>query len=242
MTAEAMWKAYNENPTEEKKEAIILRYLEVVKIVAGRLYTTYRDHVDFDDLVSYGMIGLIDAIDKFDHKKGVKFETYANIRIRGAIIDQIRSLDWVPRSVRSKAKRYERALSELQNQYGVDVPDEALAQRMGIDLDELDEMTAEIATFSVVSLEDRIQSQVHFDLPNENSDIQPEAVALDVDLKKRLVEGIERLAEKERLVISLYYYDEMTYREIAEILSLTESRISQIHSKAIAKLKIRLDQ
>lgn len=236
-----LWKNYKEKQDVQAKEALIVHYVELVKIVAGRLYNSKSRELEYDDLVSFGIIGLIDAIEKFDVEKNVKFETYANIRIRGAIIDQIRSLDWIPRSARQKYKDMEEAIETLQSSTEGDITDEMIAERMEISLSEFNRMLGEFTTFSIVSLEEKLSESTSFNPVSENEEFNPEDAVLSQDLKDVLRNAIDQLPERERLIVGLYYYSELTYKEIAEVLEISESRISQLHSKAILKLKSSLN-
>lgn len=239
-TINELWKNYKDKQDAKAKEALIVHYVELVKIVAGRIYNSKNRDLEFDDLVSFGVIGLIDAIEKFDIDKNVKFETYANIRIRGAIIDQIRSLDWIPRSARQKYKDMEEAIGTLQSKHEGEITEEMIANQMDISVVELNKMLGEFTTFSVVSLEEKLSENTGFNPVSENMDFQPESNLLDHDLKAQLRESIDQLPERERLIVSLYYFSELTYKEIAEVLEISESRISQLHTKAILKLKTSL--
>lgn len=241
MTIEQLWVQYKEHNDKEAKDELIIQYVSLVKIIAGRLYTSYNAHVEYDDLLSYGIIGLIDAIDKFDHKKEIKFETYANIRIRGAIIDQIRHMDWIPRSTRQKYKKIEEAISNLQKKHGNEFSDEQVADELNMTLEDYNKMLGEATTYSVVSLEEKIEDSLNFDIASEAVDFQPEENYVEKEMKKILAATIDRLPEKEMRVMQLYYYSELTYKEIAEILGISESRVSQIHTKAISKLKVALN-
>lgn len=236
-----LWKNYKEKQDAQAKEALIVHYVELVKIVAGRLYNSKSRELEYDDLVSFGIIGLIDAIEKFDVEKNVKFETYANIRIRGAIIDQIRSLDWIPRSARQKYKDMEEAIETLQSSTDGDITDEMIANRMEITLSEFNRMLGEFTTFSIVSLEEKLTENTGFNPVSENEEFNPEDAIMSQDLKDVLRNAIDQLPERERLIVGLYYYSELTYKEIAEVLEISESRISQLHSKAILKLKSSLN-
>lgn len=235
-----LWKKYKGTQDPKAKEELIVHYIELVKIVAGRLFNSKNRELEFDDLVSFGIIGLIDAIEKFDIDKNVKFETYANIRIRGAIIDQIRSLDWIPRSARQKYKDMEEAIVSLQSKTEGDITEEMIASHMDLSVVEFNRMLGEFTTFSVVSLEEKLAESSSFNPVSETLDFNPEASILDNDLKEVLKDAIDELPERERLIISLYYYSELTYKEIAEVLEISESRISQLHTKAILKLKASL--
>ncbi len=231
------WMAYKNDDSQNAKETLIVEYVELVKIIAGRLYTTFNANVDFDDLVSYGIIGLIDAIEKFDISKEVKFETYANIRIRGAIVDQIRALDWIPRSTRQKFKQLDEVLSRLHNTYGEDITDEVLAREMNMTVTELSKFMGEASALSVISLDEKLSENSNFSVRSEDRDISPENNLFDKETKKLLMQRIESLPEREQMIINLYYFSELTYKEIANILEISESRISQLHSKAILKLR-----
>jgi len=242
MTNEQLWINYKEKNSREAKDELIINYVPLVKIIAGRLFNNYNAHVEFDDLLGYGVIGLIDAIEKFDHTKNIKFETYANIRIRGAIIDQIRHMDWIPRSTRQKYKKIEEAIGKLQKIYGFDVSDELIADEMGLSLDEYSKLLGEVTTYSIVSLEEKIDDNSNFDIKSRNIEFQPEEKFVDEEMKSILTQIIGKLPEKEMMVLQLYYYSELTYKEIAEVLSISESRVSQIHTKAISKLKITLEE
>lgn len=241
MINEQLWINYKELNDKAAKDELIIHYVALVKIIAGRLYSSYNAHIEYDDLLSYGIIGLIDAIDKFDHKKQIKFETYANIRIRGAIIDQIRHMDWIPRSTRQKYKKIEEAIQKLQKIYGSEFTDEQIAEELNLTLDEYNRMLGEATTYSIVSLEEKIEDNMSFDIASDTVEFQPEDKFVEKEVKKLLASTIEKLPEKEMRVMQLYYYSELTYKEIAEILSISESRVSQIHTKAISKLKISLN-
>lgn len=238
--SDKIWQLYKENKDQRIKEELILKYVNVVQNVAGRLYSGYGNNVEYDDLVSYGIFGLIDAIDKFDYEKNVKFETYAQIRIRGAIIDQLRNLDWVPRSVRQKHKKIEKAYKELESKLGRYATDKELAEYLDIDKKNLDDIFNEINNLSIVSLDEKINNNSNFSLVSNHGEYNPHENIEKEELRDELVKGLEQLSEKEQIVIKLYYYEEFTYKEIAHVLNVSESRISQIHSKAINKLGSKL--
>lgn len=242
MSSLDLWIKYKENNDHKAKDDLIIKYVELVKIVAGRLFVSYNSHVEYEDLVSYGIIGLIDAIEKFDITKNIKFETYANFRIRGSIIDQLRSLDWIPRSMRQKYKSLEKVISKLQNEYGTDIKDELIASELGISVEELSKLMADISVFSLVSLDEKIEENSNFSLKSNNLETSPEGKLFDDETKNILKDKIDLLPERERTIISLYYYSELTYKEIAEILGISESRISQLHSKSIIKLRASIDE
>lgn len=235
------WERYKKDGNQQAKEALIIGYVELVKIIAGRLYTSFQANVDFEDLVSYGIVGLIDAIEKFDISKSVKFDTYANIRIRGAIVDQIRALDWIPRSTRQKFRQLETAMNRLRPVYGDDIPDELLAKEMHMSLHEFTKFMGESSMLSIVSLDEKISESPNFNVRSKNKESDPQANLFDKETKKILKERIETLPEREKTIISLYYYSGLTYKEIARVLDISESRISQLHSKAIVRLRAVVD-
>lgn len=242
MTVDNLWREYKINDDKSAKEQLIVNYIELVKIISGRLYTSYNAHVEYDDLVSYGIIGLIDAIEKFDIAKEVKFETYANIRIRGAVIDQLRTLDWIPRSARQKSKEFEEALNKLQNTKGYNLTNQDIADELGVTLADVNKLIGEISTFSMISLEEKISENSNFSIKSNQLDFSPEANLMGKELNKSLAKVIDFLPDREKTLISLYYYSELTYKEIAEVLEISESRISQLHTKIISKLKIALEK
>lgn len=232
-----LWILYKEQNDREAKDQLIVEYVELVRIIAGRLYTSFNSHVEYDDLVSYGILGLIDAIEKFDITKRVKFETYANIRIRGAIVDQIRAMDWIPRSTRQKYKQLEEAISKLHGVYGSDIDNQLIANELNIGVDELNKLMGEVSTLSVMSLDEKVAENSSFSIRDHDKDGSPEGSLFDQETKRLLKERIEDLPERERMIIDLYYFSELTYKEIAAVLEISESRISQLHTKAIAKLR-----
>ncbi|MCT4564085.1 MAG: FliA/WhiG family RNA polymerase sigma factor [Maledivibacter sp.] len=230
-------KAYKKNKSKEIKDRLIVENIELVKIISGRLYHSYNSNVEYDDIVSYGILGLIDAIEKFDPDKNVKFETYANFRIRGSIIDHLRSLDWVPRSTRQKYRKFEEAMSKLQSSYGLNIDDDILANELNMSLEELKIFLSEVSIFSVVSLDDKMSENSNFNIISEDFETRPESNYLKNETKKILNMTIEKLPEREKMIIKLYYFSELTYKEISKILNISESRVSQLHTKCIVKLK-----
>ncbi len=238
-----LWEKYknskNESEKKSAKEEIILNYVELVKIIAGRLYNYYASNIEYEDLVSYGVIGLIDAIEKFDYTKEIKFETYSSIRIRGSIIDQIRLLDWVPRSIRQKSKLFKDTYSKMESELGRSPSVEELGERLQKTPEEVNKIISEMGTFNMVSLEEEINDTVKVQIKDEKNHT-PEEALVKKDTIERLKKGIEKLNHKEQLVIELYYNKELTYKEIGAVLDVSESRISQIHSKAIIKIRNNL--
>ena len=237
-----LWQAYGASKSPALKEQLILQYAPLVKHVAGRMRIHIGQHVEYDDLVGYGIFGLIDAIDKFDYEKGVKFETYASVRIRGAIVDHIRRMDWVPRTLRQKNKQIEQACRALESTLGREPTDEELAEKLSVPVDETREIRRKSSVSSLISLDDFL---------DQSYGVSPEALVSDsndspqsqTDLRERkqmLTDAIGKLSEKERLVVTLYYFEDLTLREISSIMKVSESRVSQIHTKAIGKLARRL--
>ena len=238
-----LWEEYSKNKTPELREKIIIEYAGLVKIVAGKLGIYLGYNVEYDDLVGYGTFGLIDAIDKYDFDKGVKFETYASLRIRGAILDQVRRMDWLPRTVRQKQKKMDAAYQKLESESGRFATDEELAAELEISVDELSQWQAQTKAAGVVSLDEYLEQGSENGIVGtvESEDFAgPEKQMEQKTMKEVLVQSLESLTEKEKKVILLYYYEELTLKEISEVLEVSESRISQLHTKAIQKLRLRL--
>ena len=234
-----LWAEYRKKPTQEIREQLILAYAQLVKLVAGRMSMYLGHNVEFDDLVSYGIFGLIDAIDKFEMEKNVKFETYASLRIRGAILDQIRKMDWIPRTVRQRQRMIDDAVKKVEMRTGKNASDEELARELSISEEELLNWQSQLNITNVVSLNEFEETgpEPVMDATNNSHFAQPEDVVEEEELKTKLAESLEVLTEKERRVIELYYYEEMTLKEISRILEVSESRVSQLHTKAILKMK-----
>ncbi len=238
-----LWELYSKDKTSELREKIIIEYASLVKIVAGKLGIYLGYNVEYDDLVGYGTFGLIDAIDKYDFDKGVKFETYASLRIRGAILDQVRRMDWLPRTVRQKQKKMDAAYQKLETESGKFATDEELAAELEISVEELGQWQAQTKAAGVVSLDEYLEqgSENGIVAGTESEDFtQPEKQMEQKAMKELLVQSLESLTEKEKKVILLYYYEELTLKEISEVLEVSESRISQLHTKAIQKLRLKL--
>ncbi len=240
-----LWSAYSANPALELREKIILEYAPLVKVVAGRLAMYLGYNVEYEDLVSYGIFGLIDAIDKFDPGKDVKFETYASLRIRGSILDQIRKLDWIPRTVRKRQKDISNAIKELEAVSGRAPTEEEIADKLGISGDEYDSWQNQMKVTNIVSLDEFIeQGGGDANIPDGSGlsrgyDLPEEAIEKE-ELKKILSEALLLLTEKEQKVIQLYYYEDLTLKEISNILEVSESRVSQLHTKALSKMKTKM--
>ena len=244
---QTLWVQYKSEPDRQLRDRLILTYAPLVKYVAGRLGASLPAHVDESDLVSYGLLGLIDAIERYDLNRDVKFETYAIARIRGAIIDELRSLDWVPRSVRSRAREIERAIAQLEAQLMRPPTDEEIAGKMGVTEEELDDALLEISRSSIGALDELWSSPTGsgdavslVDTLEDPNSVEPGGEIEATEVKEMIGEAIAALPEREKLVITLYYYEELTLREIGEVLGVTESRVSQLHTKAILRLKARL--
>lgn len=232
---------YAKTRSPEIREKIILEYAPLVKVVAGRLSMYLGYNVEYEDLVSYGIFGLIDAIDKFDCFKEVKFETYASLRIRGAILDQIRKMDWIPRTLRQKQKRMEAAAAKLEADYGRPASDDEVANELGISRDEYEGWRSEAEFTNMVSLDDYLEQGSEGRMEGLGAQFpQPENVIQKQELKEMLVEALKTLTDNEQKVITFYYYEELTLKEISQILSVSESRVSQLHTKALQKIKDRL--
>jgi RNA polymerase sigma factor FliA len=244
---QTLWQEFRKTKDRAIRDRLILTYAPLVKYVAGRLGSGLPAHVDENDLVSYGLLGLIGAIERYDPDRDVKFETYAIARIKGSIIDELRALDWVPRSIRSRARDIERAIAQLEAKLGRSPTDEEVSTALGITEDEFNESLSDIARSSIAALDElwTISSSggdqvALIDTIEDTQGPEPQAALAETELKEALAESISRLPERERLVVTLYYYEELTLREIGEVLGVTESRVSQLHTKAILRLKARL--
>ena len=237
-----LWRQYQAKHTADIREQLIIEYAPLVKLVAGRLSMYLGYTVEFDDLVGYGVFGLIDAIDKFDYDKGIKFETYASLRIRGTILDHIRKMDWIPRSLRQKQKRMEQVMMELDSRLGRPATDDEIAEALEISLEEFYTWQGQTKLTGIASLEDFLEqgAEIKASGTRRATAEQPELAMEEKDLKRVLAETLKRLTEKERRVIELDYYEEMTLKEISLILEVSESRVSQLHTKALKKMREQL--
>lgn len=242
-----LWERYQADGSKDARDRLILHYSPLVKFVAGRVGAGLPASVENADLVSYGILGLIDAIQKFDPGRQIKFETYAIPRIRGAILDALRALDWVPRSVRTKARDVERAMTQLQNRLRRDPSEEELAAELGISVGDVQERFGQIAAVSVVGLEEVLtvggEKDEQISILDTLADTETEqpGESLEAEETRRdLLDAINGLREREKWVVTLYYFEGLTLAQIGEVLGVTESRISQIHSKAVLYLRSRL--
>ncbi|MCF0128565.1 MAG: FliA/WhiG family RNA polymerase sigma factor [Pseudobutyrivibrio sp.] len=236
---EKLWDSYMAKPTAELREQIILEYAPLVKIVAGRLCMYLGNTVEYEDLCSYGIFGLIDAIDKYDLAKDVKFETYASLRIRGSILDAIRKMDWIPRTVRQRQRMIDEAMKAIELRTGHIATDEEIAQELNISDDEFTKWQSQLNVTNVVSLNEFVEQGAEpvMDAEYNSHFIQPEDNIAKQELEEKLKEALEVLTDRERSVILLYYYEDMTLKEISATLEVSESRVSQLHTKAINKMK-----
>ena len=237
-----LWEEYIKTKSEKLREQIIIEYVPLVKLVAGRLNMYLGYTVEYDDLVSYGIFGLIDAIDKFDYDKGIKFETYASLRIRGSILDQIRKMDWIPRSVRQKQKQIETAIVKLEKEKGTNLKDKDIAEELGISLDEYRSWEGLTNISNIASLDEFMEQGTENGVREFKNVtfVEPEQAVDSEEIKKMLASALENLTEKEKKVVLLYYYEDLTLKEVANVLEVSESRISQLHSKALEKMKKQL--
>src|SRR5437867_2075546 len=243
----SLWRDFKENHDEGLRERLILHYSPLVKYVAGRVSVGLPATIEQADLVSYGIFGLIDAIEKFDLERNIKFETYAINRIRGAIIDELRAIDWIPRSVRFKAREVERALGELEGRLLRPPSDAELAEELGVSLDDLQETLNQINLVSVVALDELMsvggekgESVSLVDTLADTKAADPELSFESEETRHILAQAINHLPERERLVITLYYYEGLTLAQIGQVLGVTESRVCQMHTKAVLQLRNKM--
>jgi RNA polymerase sigma factor for flagellar operon FliA len=241
-----LWREFKRTGDRTLRDRLILTYAPLVKYVAGRLGSGLPAHVEEGDLVSYGLLGLIGAIERFDPARDIKFETYAIARIKGSIIDELRSMDWVPRSVRARARDIERSIAALEAKLMRAPNDEEISAHLGISEEEFQDSLLEISRSSIAALDELWAGSsggdpvALIDTIEDPEAPEPQAAMAHTELREALGEAIARLPEREKLVVTLYYYEELTLREIGEVLGVTESRVSQLHTKAILRLKARL--
>jgi RNA polymerase sigma factor for flagellar operon FliA len=237
-----LWERFLKDGDHKAREEIILTHVALVKYIAGRLEIFFKGYYEMDDLISAGIPGLINAVDKYNPGRGVKFETFASIKIRGAILDWVRSFSWVPRSVYTEARRVEQTIASLEQSLGRSPEDEEVAGSLGIAIDQYRHLLEKIAPVTLLSF-DGLQSQ-NRNADDLECDSRSEGVLENITLeetKQELVEGIAKLPEKEKLVVSLYYYNGLSLKEIGKVLGVTESRVSQLHTQAVLRLRRFLD-
>jgi RNA polymerase sigma factor for flagellar operon FliA len=245
-TEEELWQQYRKNRDPAIREAFIKQYAPLVKYVAGKVAVGMPSNVEFDDLVGYGVFGLIDAIDKYDPEKNVKFKTYAVTRIRGAIFDELRLIDFVPRSVRQKTREIELTVSSLEAQLGRTASEQEIASAMGMDEAEYLKTIQKISGTSIISLNDLWYSGDDNDKVSigdsieSPSSLNPDVMVVNDEIRRVIVEAINELPDKEKKILVLYYYEDLTLKDIGRVLQVTESRVSQLHTKAVLHLRTKL--
>ncbi len=238
-----LWRRYKRVGSESLREDLIKRYLYLVKFVAGRVAVGLPSNVEFGDLVSYGILGLLDAIEKYDPEQGNKFETYGVSRIRGAIMDELRKLDWAPRLLRKKARDAEKKVRELEERYGRPATDEELADSLGVSVEEIGNLYQAVSSASFLPLDEMWENE-DGNKPMSRLQLVPDALSQDQmdgiqknEVRELIASAIEELPEKEKLVVVLYYYENLTLKEIGAVLNVSESRVCQIHSKVMLRLR-----
>lgn len=241
-----LWKSYKKNPNNAQlREQLILKYLHLVRYVVSRLPITLPISIATEDLISYGTMGLMEAVERFDPDRGLKFETYAVTRIRGSIIDQLRFQDWIPRGVRKRSRELVETMQRLEEELGRAPNDEELAAEMGVSKQKIQVMLAETQNL-VLSLDDTYgndpsgSSMTLLDMVEDKNSPDPQGEFEAGELRKRLAEAIASLPEREKLLIALYYHENMTLKEIGEVICVSESRVCQLHAQAILRLRSKL--
>lgn len=233
LEVERLWQEYREKKQSSIRDRLVENYLSLVKVVAGRIAISLPQHIDRDDLISNGFFGLLDAIERFDPGRNVKFETYAVSRIRGAILDAIRAQDWLPATVRQKAKQYEQVMTVLENQLGRSATDHEIAATMNVTVEQLHTLIKQLNASTLIPLEDFLQIET----ASGATLVNPSQALEEEEVKQALAKAIDKLPEKEKIVVTLYYYEGLTLKEISLTLQLSEARISQLHTKAVFRLR-----
>ncbi len=240
-----LWINYKKTGSLEIREKLTLQYIPLVKYIVNKIIKTLPKNIEYEDMVEYGIIGLLDAVEKFDITKDINFKTYAVIRIRGAIYDELRVMDMLPRSLRTLSKNIENAYIEIEKKNGKSATDEEVAAYLNIDIKELDEIYSKVNVANISSLNDILHNNEDgkttvADIIEDKKNENPQEALEKKEIKKELLKILKELNEKEKMVISLYYYDEITLKEIGKAMDISESRVSQIHSKAVLKLRAKL--
>jgi len=241
-TERELWLRYRQHGDESAREELIVHYVRIVKYLAGRMAIHVPPSVEMNDLIGWGLLGLLDAFEKFDHRQEVKFTTYASIRVRGAIIDEIRSLDWAPRSLRSMARRVGAAKEKLRHQQGKEPDAEAIAGELGVPPEQVEDTISQVQTAHVLSLDDYVPSEGDsetrkVDVAPGDAEYGPERALEKQERQERLVAAILQLPDQQQKVLNLYYYEELTLKEIGAVLNVSESRVCQVHSAATKRLR-----
>jgi len=245
-TEDELWILFKKNKDARIRDFFVKQYAPLVKYVAGKVAIGMPHTVEFDDLVGFGVFGLFDAINKFDPEKNVKFKTYAVTRIRGAIFDELRSIDWVPRSVRQKTREIEEAIHRLEAGLGRAATDQEISDELGISIDDFHKNILKISGTSILSLNDvwftgEENDKVSIvDSIESPQSLNPETIVEKEEIRRVIVDAIHELPENEKQVLVLYYYEDLTLKEIGKVLEVTESRVSQLHTKAIMRLRAKL--
>jgi len=237
-----LWARWKEHGDEAAREQLIIDHMRVVKYIAGRMAIRVPQTVDMDDLISWGVLGLLDAVEKYDHLQDIKFSTYASIRVRGAILDQIRALDWAPRSLRAMARRIGETRDRLRHAMGAEPSTDEIAEEMGIPEEQVEDVMSQLQSAQVLALDDYLPSEEigegrRIDLTSDAGAMSPEKRAEEQERQEQLVQAILRLPEQQQKVLNLYYYEELTLKEIGAVLGVTESRVCQIHGAAMKRLR-----
>jgi len=237
-----LWKRWKESGDEAARETIILEYMKIVHYVAGRMAVHVPQSVALDDLQGWGVLGLLDAVDKYDYTQDIKFSTYASIRVRGAILDQIRALDWAPRSLRTMARKVGSARDKLRHEHGREPSHEEIADSIGATAEQVEDTLAQVQTVHMLNLDDFLPAEDRaearrIDMISDGSAPSPEEAAEHKEKEDLIIQAILELSEQQQKVLHLYYYQELTLKEIGAVLQVTESRVCQIHSAAVKKLR-----
>lgn len=247
MDEKDLWIEYKQSKNEKIREYFVKKYAPLVKHIAGKIGYKIKGSVEFDDLIGYGSLGLLDAIEKYDPTKNIKFNTYAMTRIQGAIYDELRNMDWIPRTIRTKTKRIEEAMAKIELEKGSPATDAEIASELGISVEELQDMYVEVNPTTIVSL-----SEIYYQNMKDGENIEvistieapvhknPDTVMEKEEVTRILAKAIKELPDKEKKVLILYYYEELTLKEIGEVLEITESRVSQLHTKAVMRLRAKI--